>query len=199
MKKQVVAIDGGSTYKTYREYMSHLKSFDIDLDRYKKKKWRRSLQGKLGRNYEVLLLKMPNSKNAKYDEWEILFKRIGPLLRNNVILIGHSLGGVFLARYLSENKFPKKILATMLVAPPYKEEYLDEYLGSFAVSNDLSKFKKQGGHIYIYQSKDDSIVPYANFEKYMEVLPGTVCRVFKKRGHFNQAEFPELVRDIRGL
>jgi len=36
-------------------------------------------------------------------------------------------------------------------------------------------------------------------EKYKEVLPGAVSRVFENNGHFSQAEFPELIRDIRRL
>ena len=31
MKKQVVLVHGGTTFKTYKEYMSFLKSLDIDL------------------------------------------------------------------------------------------------------------------------------------------------------------------------
>jgi hypothetical protein len=51
---------------------------------------------------------MPNPMNARYNEWKILFKKIVLLLDDNVILIGHSLGAIFLVKYLSENKFPKK-------------------------------------------------------------------------------------------
>jgi len=195
MKKQVVVIHGGTTFNTYKKYMSFLKSIDIDLEKYKKKRWNESLQDKLGKNFEVFLLRMPNPINAKYDEWKILFNKIAGLLKNNVILIGHSLGGVVLAKYLSENKFPKKILASILIAPPYIEKSLDR----FTIPNNLEKFQKQGGRIFIYYSKDDPVVPYINLEKYQKALPDAIARIFKKRGHFNQPEFPELVREIKEL
>ncbi|MAF20074.1 MAG: hypothetical protein CMI55_00120 [Parcubacteria group bacterium] len=199
MKKQVVMIHGGTTFKTYKDYMVFLKSLKIDLEKSKKKGWNASLQDKLGKNFEVLFLKMPNAINAKYDEWKILFNKVAPLLRNNVILIGHSLGGVFLAKYLSENKFPKKILASILIAPPYDEEYTEEPLTDFVISNNLEKFKKQGGKIFIYYSEDDPVVPYADFEKYQKALPDAILRIFKNKGHFNQPTFPELVGEIKGL
>ena len=50
-----------------------------------------------------------------------------------------------------ENKLPKKILASILIAPPYDEKDIEEPLGDFVISNNLEKFKKQGGKIFIYQ------------------------------------------------
>ena len=199
MKKQIVVIHGGGTYKTYKEYMAYLKSLKVDLDKYRRKDWKDSLADRLGRSFEVFLLKMPNPTNAQYNEWKILFNKIARLLRNNVILIGHSLGGVFLAKYLSENKFPKKILASILVAAPYDQKDIKEFLGDFVVSNNLEKFRKHGGKIFLYHSEDDPVVPYVNLEKYQKALPEAVVRRFKKRGHFDQPKFPELVRDIKML
>ncbi len=54
---------------------------------------------------------MPNALNAKYLEWKILLGRLAPCFNKEAAFIGHSLGGIFLAGYLAENEFPKKILA----------------------------------------------------------------------------------------
>jgi len=199
MKKQVVVIHGGTTFKTYKDYISFSKSLEVDLDRYRGTRWKDSLPEKLGNRFDVLLPRMPNPTNAKYNEWKILFDKIACLLENNVILIGHSLGGVFLAKYLSENKFPKKIFASILVAAPYDQKDIKEFLGDFVVSNNLAKFKKQGGKIFLYHSKDDPIVPYIDLEKYQKALPEAVVRVFKDREHFGQTKFPELVREIKRI
>ncbi len=199
MKKQVVFIHGGTTFNTDKEYLSHLKSLKIDLDRYRKHGWNNSLQEKLGRKFDVLLPKMPNPMNSKYKEWEILFNKIAILLEKEVVLIGHSAGAIFLAKYLSENKFPKKIMATFLIAPPYKEEGLGESLGSFVLSKDLNKLNEQGGKIFIYHSQDDPVVPISHLEEYRKDLPNAIVRIFKNRGHFNQSKFPELIKDIKRL
>jgi len=199
MKKQVILIHGGSTFDTYKDYLAFLNNLKIDLNRYKRTKWSDSLRQELGNKFDVLLPKMPNPMNAKYDEWKILFKKISFLLDNNVILIGHSLGAIFLVKYLSENKFPKKILATLLVSPPYDDEGLEDSLGDFVLSKNLDKLNKQGGKIFIYQSKDDLVVPYSHLKKYKKALPSVIIREFKKRGHFDQLKFNELIKDIKGL
>ncbi len=199
MKKQVILIHGGTTFDRYKEYLSFLKKQKIDLERFRQEKWANSLRVKLGRRFDVLLARMPNPANAKYEEWKILFRKIAPKLKNNVILIGHSLGGIFLAKYLSENKFPKKIRATILIAPPYDDKNMEESLGDFKLPKSLKRLEKQGGRIFLYHSEDDKVVPFAHLEKYKKVLPSATVRKFKKREHFSQASFPELVRDIKLL
>ena len=199
MKKQVILIHGGSTFDTYKDYLAFLNGLKIDLKRYRRTKWSDSLRQDLGSRFDVLLPKMPNPMNAKYDEWKTLFKKIASLLDNNVILIGHSLGAIFLVKYLSENNFPKKILATLLVSPPYDDEGMEESLADFILPKNLSKFNKQGSKIFIYQSKDDKVVPHSHLEKYKKALPNAIIREFKKRGHFNQPKFPELIKDIKEL
>lgn len=199
MKKQVVVIHGGTTFKTYKDYISFSKSLEVDLDRYRGTRWKDSLPEKLGNRFDVLLPRMPNPTNAKYNEWKILFDKIACLLENNVILIGHSLGGVFLAKYLSENKFPKKILASILIASPYDEKGTEDPLCDFKISVSLDKFRKQGNKIFIYQSKDDPAVSYLDLEKYQKALPDAIARIFKDKGHFSQAEFPELVKEIKNF
>lgn len=199
MKKQIILVHGGSTFNTYKDYLLFFKNLKVDLDRYRKTKWSDSMQKELGGRFDVLLPKMPNPTNAKYNEWEILFKKIAPLLKNNVILIGHSLGAIFLAKYLSENKFPKKILATLLISAPHDDNGMEDSLGDFSLPKSLSKLNKQGGKIFLYQSKDDLIVPYSHLEKYKKALPNAIIREFKNRGHFNQPKFPELIKDIKKL
>jgi hypothetical protein len=116
-----------------------------------------------------------------------------------LILLGHSLGGIFLAKYLSENKFPKKILAIFLISAPYEDKDADYSLCDFILPKSLSRLQKQGDKIFLYHSKDDSVVPFADLEKYKQAIPGAKAVIFKNKGHFDQAEFSELIRNIRNL
>lgn len=199
MKKQIVVIGGGDTFKTYKEYIAYLKKLKLDFRKTKIKRWKSNLSEFLGKNFDVIILKMPNTANARYLEWKILFNKLLPFLKNNVILLGHSLGGLFLAKYLSENKFPKKIKALFLVAAPYDEENADYTLGDFKLSKNLTKLRNQVRKIFLYHSKDDLIVPFADITKYKKSLPEAKVTVFKNRKHFDQKKFPELVKDIRSL
>ena len=170
MKTQIVVIHGGDSFDTYEEYLAFLKEFEVDLESLRKKKWKDSLQKELGADFDVIALKMPNAFNARYAEWKLWFEKYIPLLDDEVILLGHSQGGIFLAKYLSENKLPKKIKAVLLVSAPY------DYEGRVGVSDfhlaaSLSQLEEQTKNIYLYHSKDDDVCPFADFEKYKNDLP----------------------------
>jgi predicted alpha/beta hydrolase family esterase len=200
MKRQIIVIHGGTTFKTYRGYISFLKNRPINLDRLRSKRdWKDTLQEKLGENFEVLTPRMPNGTNARYKEWKIWFERIIPFFRRNVILIGHSLGGIFLAKYLAENKIPKKIKSTILVAAPFDDSDKEESVTEFKLPLSLEKFAEQGGRIYLVQSKDDPNVSFAHLEKYKRALPKAETMIFNDRGHFRQETFPEMIRLLKQL
>lgn len=200
MNKQVVVIHGGTVFHTYKDYISHLQHGKIDREDFKaKKKWKNTLEERLGKGFEVFLPQMPNALDARYVEWKIWFERMKPFIKNGAVLVGHSLGGIFLAKYLSENRFPKKIRATILVAAPFDGSNVDESLGDFFLPRSLEKFAGQGGKILLYQSKDDAVVPFSHVLKYKEMLPDAEVRPFKNKGHFSIKEFPEIVKEIKKL
>ena len=194
MKKQIVVIHGGDSFRTHGAYISFLKNRRIDPRRYLagRRDWKKGLGATLGKGYEVILPDMPNKLNAKYAEWKIWFEKFIPHLKSGVILIGHSLGALFLAKYLSENDFPKTIRATMLVAPPWSE-------GDFRLKKNLRGLEERGGQIFLYQSKDDRVAPFVNFRKYRKALKAATPRIFERKGHFNQENFSGLVNDIKNL
>lgn len=200
MKKQVIVMHGGEAFDTYEQYMENLLKEEIDYRDFFKKGWKKTLSLLLGENFEVLTPRMPNEANAKYAEWKIWFDKIVPFIMDGVILIGHSLGGMFLARYLAENRLPKKIKATMIVASPHTEN-MDRSLADFVIPKDLKLFEEQGGEIFLYYSNDDPLVSEAlkHLENYKKSLPKSHVRVFTDRGHFSGEEFPEILADIRKL
>lgn len=201
MKRQILVVHGGETFKTYEEYLALLKSWEVDFEDIlnPKKDWKDSLSQKLGDDFEVISPKMPNKLNAKYLEWKIWFEKFTPYVRDGVVLIGHSLGGIFLAKYLSEGKFPKKILATFLIAAPHDDKDSGYSLADFQLPENLDLFSAQGGKIFLYHSQDDKVVPFADLHKFHKELPGANIMPFIDRGHFNQEGFPELIEQIKSL
>ncbi|HEY4496771.1 MAG TPA: alpha/beta hydrolase [Candidatus Paceibacterota bacterium] len=192
--KQVLIIGGGDSFKNHRVYLKFLKNFKIDLKKYRagKHDWKENLQKKLGNNFDVFLPTMPNRTNAKYSEWKIWFNKLIPQIKSGVILIGHSLGALFLIKYLSENKFPKKIRAVFLMAPPYNE-------GSFSRPRNFRQLEKQAGKLFIYYSEDDKIVSIKDIEKYKKNVLSAIYKIFEHQGHFNKRSIPGLSREIKKL
>jgi predicted alpha/beta hydrolase family esterase len=198
MKRQIVIIHGGNAFEKYEDYIAYLTAKELRIEKLLSQGWKLNLGQKLGNTYQVLNPQMPNSLNARYAEWKIWFEKIIPLLDDTVAFIGHSLGGIFLAKYLSENTYPKKIRATFLIAAPYNTK--DQHpLVDFIITEDLSLFAQQAGEVFLYQSTDDMVVPFENVTSYQKALPNAQIRIFKDKQHFNQEEFPELIADIVSL
>ena len=200
MKKQVVFIHGGGNFDSYSDYLSYIKEYKLDIKETKNKKWKESLEKDLGSQFEVFKPQMPNGKNAKYIEWKIWFEKYIPYLKDGVILIGHSLGGIFLVKYLSENKLPRKIRGLFLVAPSYSTRVKKYSSADFDFkTKNCKNILKQCLNIHVYHSKDDSVVPFDNFKKYKKCLPNATFYEFKNRDHFIGEKFPELIKDIKNL
>lgn len=205
MSQQVVVIHGGDSFQTYEEYLADLRSKEIDNPNFTYEvelglqDWKSNLAKALGPDFKVIAPRMPNAQNAKYLEWKIWFEKFIPFLHDGAIFVGHSLGGIFLAKYLAEEIFPLKMRATFLIAAPYNTAK-ENSLGDFVLPTGLlDQLTQQGGEIFLYHSKDDQVVPFADVEKYKTVLPDAAVRVFADRQHFNQATLPRLVEDINSV
>lgn len=200
MKQQVLVIHGGTSFDNNEDYIEFIKTRELTLDTLRQTyDWKASLGGELGEAFDVLQPRMPNGTNARYKEWKIWFERCVRLLEENIILIGQSLGGIFLAKYLSENVLAKKIKATILVAAPFDDVLTAESLNDFKLPVSLDKFANQGGTICIIHSKDDPIVPFGDAAKYQQALPKAKMMLFDDRQHFHQEKFLELVNRIKLL
>lgn len=200
MKKkiQVLAIHGGMTFKNGVDYVKYLKKREVSIE--KTINWRGEYLSKsLGKGYDVIRPSMPLYDNAKYRDWKIHFERLLPLLTGDFVLIGVSLGGVFLAKYLSEQKLKRKPIATYLICAPFDDTLPGEDLaGGFKLKSDLSLIEKNTNNLHLLFSKDDPSVPVAHAEKYRKKLPNAHIVIYKsKNGHFRTKTFPEIVKMIR--
>lgn len=196
--KQIVVIHGGDTFQSYEAYLEVLKNFQIDIQRYRAGKigWKKNLENMLGEEYEVYLPEMPNPTYAQYIEWKLWMDKIVDLLGDEIILAGHSLGGSFLVKYLSENTLSKKVKGVFLVSACYDKDTDGNALHSFELPQT---FNLQTENIFLYHSTDDPVVPFSDMDEFKKKLPNARVRVFEDRKHFNGEEFPELAEDIKSL
>jgi len=197
--KQVIVIHGGTTFSDYEKFLNDLRTKKVRIERLQAfSSWKESLQGNLGPDYQVLMPAMPNKTNAKYSEWKLWFERIGEVIDDNCILIGHSLGGIFLAKYLSENRFPKTIKATILIAAPFSDE-TDEDLADFKIDTISDLFREQAGRVVFFNGLDDPVVAIKERDKFQHELPTAKFHTIPAPDHFVRAEFPELINTIKSL
>lgn len=195
MNRQLCIIGGGETFGSDAEYLSYLKSKELSYERLLyAPSWRNWIAEQLP-DYDVLLPSMPNKQNAKYDEWSLYFSKIVPFLEPSAILIGHSLGGIFLAKYFTEHLPSTPYRKLVLVAAPYDDE-TSESLGDFRLT-DTTTLPAVADEIHLLHSIDDPVVLITEKDKYLLDVPEAQVQVFTDKHHFIDPELPELLEIIR--
>ena len=192
-KQQVMHIHGGEPWATYEDYLKYLKSAPCNPLRDTSYRWSYHYKTHLKEEYEIWRPVMPCKQNAHYNEWVIWFERHIEFMREGVILVGHSLGGNFLAKYLSEHSFPLMIKQLHLVAASYSDFEDDFKITEFPKNfhdNNISE-------IHIYHSSDDPVVSISESKKYAAALPEAQFHSFDDRGHFLEETFTELFENIK--
>ena len=193
--KQVVIIHGGNSFNSYRSYLHSLESMELNYERLKpQQKWKSWIAEQMP-DTDVLLPTFPNGFNAVYDEWKIYFEKLLPFLGNDVRLVGHSLGAMFLSIYLNEKPLSTPVRQLILISGAYDDETSEE-LGSFKVSS-VQRLPESAQEIHLFHSKDDPVVPYAELAKYQAGLPAATTHSLTDRRHFDQPTFPELLELLK--
>ncbi len=194
--KQILLIHGGDSFSSYHAYLESLKNWTVHYERLKpSNKWKQWLASELT-DCDVLAPNMPNSANAVYDEWVIYFEKLLPFLGDDVRLVGHSLGAMFLAKYLHQNVLDKKVRQLILIAGQYGEHADGEDVGSFLVES-ATGLERSADEIHLFHSTDDPVVDYSSLAKFASDLPAAVTHSFTNRQHFNEPTFPEVLKLIK--
>ncbi len=157
------------------------------------------LQDALGDEYNVLYPEMPNPENPEYMLWKGQIKKELSTLDGEVILIGHSLGGSVLLKYLSEESCKLPILGLFLIAAPFWGKDGDWQVKEYTLQEDFVSKLPQISHIFLYQSRDDEIVPFSHLGHYGENLPQAIARELDGHGHYFNYGVPEVIGDIKGI
>jgi uncharacterized protein len=196
-KRQIVFIHGGGSFDSNEEFYAALRTWTYDPYQVERKRWRDSIATALVDTHEFMVPAMPNKQNADYIAWSIWFEKVVPYLRDGAVLIGHSLGGGFLLRYLTENNLPVRISQLHLVAPVV--DAIDcPGVGDFVIDvATWSHFASRIEAVHLWHSSDDTLVPMHHSERFKAVYPEAVLHTFTDRGHLLQSEFPELLSVIQ--
>jgi predicted alpha/beta hydrolase family esterase len=157
-----------------------------------------ALKRKLGPDYVVHLLRMPNPESGDYQEWAQTIEEALSALRSGVLLVGHSYGGSVLLRLIAENRVPNPISALVLLAVPYWGK------GGW----DVPDFKMPVGfeskltsvpHISLFHCKDDETVPFFHMELYRKKIAKASVHAFGKGGHALEECMPHVAHHILSL
>ncbi|MHA4847158.1 alpha/beta hydrolase [Flavitalea antarctica] len=146
--------------------------------------------------YHVIAPIMPHPDNPDYESWKKVLHEVFKIMDDDMILVGHSLGGSVLLKFLSEEHPPQRIRSLHLVAVPFWG--LEDWdVSEFALEDDFGDNLPPVSSIHIYHSKDDQIVPAQHAERYAAELPGAVYDQLNGYGHVYWEGLPMLITNIQ--
>lgn len=136
---------------------------------------------------------IPHAYNPNYSVWQKEFERFD--ITNKTILVGHSCGGGFLVRWLSEHK-DVVVGKVVLVAPwidPFREDTTDFF--EFEIDPNLADRIDQ---LWIFNSDTDSKGVHTSVDTIRSTIKNIRYKEFNEYGHFTlhsmkTDQFPELL------
>ena len=141
---------------------------------------------------------MPDENDPAYEKWKPVIEK--ELTQGIAIVVGHSLGGSFLLKFLVEEKPPNRIAGIFLIATPYwgGEGWRYEGYERVELPEDFASRLPRGASVFMYHSRNDEIVPFAHLALYADKLPDARIRSLE-RGHQLNDDLSEVVADIERL
>jgi uncharacterized protein len=191
-KTQIVFVHGGDSFATREEFYAAIRNWTYDPYKPERKRLRDWLAAELADTHELIAPAMPCKQNADYVAWCIWFEKVTPYLRDGVVLIGHSLGGGFLLRYLTEYHLPVTVAQLHLVAPCIDQ--VPEFGIEFATWSGFATAPKATN---LWHSTDDTIVPIAQSEQFKTIYPEAELHTLTDRFHFLTETFPKLLNELK--
>jgi predicted alpha/beta hydrolase family esterase len=156
-----------------------------------------SLQNALGSDYEVRYPKMVNEDDAEYADWKAQITAELAALGDGVILVGHSVGGSVLLKYLSEVPAGETVAGLFVLAAPYWGA--DDFWSwpEAQLPQDVAARLARVPRIFLYHSRDDNVVPFRHLELLAARLPQASIRQVDGRGHQFSNDLADVAEDIK--
>ena len=163
--------------------------------------WYPWLKGELKkRGIKVFSPQFPAPGAPKVKAWNKVFeKELGGLPAGqagnfeNVIFIGHSLGGLAILQAIKAHKTDEKVLAVIMVGTPIKFCGRPE-IHEFLPPLNWKKLRRRVKRFIHIVSSDDPYVPYRHGMEFQKKLGGKLIKYKKKRHFQEQKKFTGIMK-----
>lgn len=155
---------------------------------------RRSLQN----DFEIFCPVIEDPEAPSYDMWKRMLDSEFSSLDGEIILIGHSLGGSMLLKYLSEEQTELQIAGLFLISTPCWGKggwSVDE----FKLRTNFDAQLPEIPTIHLFHSTDDPIVPFEHLEFYKNSFPDASVYEISGDDHVFANGLPKVVEGIKSL
>ena len=139
---------------------------------------------------------MPDEENSPYAAWRAEIDRRLSSLNGAVALVGHSVGGSVLLRYLCERRV-QRLAGLFVIAAPYWGADEGWRWDDGTLPADAASKLAGAWPLFFYQSRDDEVVPFGHLELYAARFPRATFRALDGRGHQFRNDLTEVGADIK--
>lgn len=160
-----------------------------------------SLQKELGDDFGVRYPEMRDEANAPYEVWKQQIQDELADINEPAILVGHSMGASELTKIITEIKTNTPIDGIFLIANPFwgGQGWLYEGYEELELPADAATKLPKGAKVFLYQARDDEIVPFTHLALYAKLLPQAVVREIEAGGHQLGNDLSLVAQDIKDL
>ena len=157
-----------------------------------------SLRRTLGAGYDIQYPRMPNEENPSYASWKTALERLFEHLKDDTILVAHSVGGTILLKVLTEHPSPPKLGAVFLISTPFVGK------GGWSADDlqfppDLGARLPPGLPMYFFQGLEDEVTPPTHVELYARAVPQAHVHRLRGRDHQLNDDLTEVAAAISAL
>ncbi|MEX0896052.1 MAG: alpha/beta hydrolase [Patescibacteria group bacterium] len=157
------------------------------------------LRAELGEEFEIHYPILEDPEAPTDEMWQsLLSKAFRERGNDECVLIGHSLGGSSLLKYLSERNSDIKIAGLFLIAAPYWGEE-DWNVEEYKLAKNFAEKLPEIPSMQLFHCQDDPIVPFNHAHVYKKALPQAKLHALNGDSHAFTNGLPELVDAIRNL
>ena len=158
----------------------------------------RYLAAELGPRFDVRAPEMPGADtDPRFGPWRNRIVDELGTMASEPVLVGHSLGGSVLLKYLADDTSAAHPRAIFVVEAPWWGAEGWDY-AEFALPTEFaSRLPKVP--VFLYHSVADPEVPISHLEIYASQLPAAKVRRLPGDDHSYVGGLPELVADIRAV
>ena len=156
------------------------------------------LETELSNEFEIRNPVIDNPETPTYMMWKKLFHKEFENRAEPIALVGHSLGGSMLLKYLSEEEPNISISGLFLISIPFwgKDGWDVE---DFVLPEKCEAKLRQISDVFLYHSKYDEIVPFEHLSFYKKVFSGATVREVEGKEHAFTRGLPDLILDLKNI
>lgn len=153
------------------------------------------LRSKLSHEYTIRFPTITQPASPTYEKFKKMFERTLPDISSPVVILGHSLGGSTVLKYLSEEHPPVNIEALLLLSTPFWKSDMKEYRLKDNFQRSLDTIPR----VFIYHSRHDPFVPVEHLEYYRKAFSKAIVHLLEGKDHTFPNGLPVLIKDLKHL